>query len=75
MIPRDAQGKFDKDDYYKNPGKYKSVFHKKYLPYITVLFHCIFWDNHYPKYLKNKHLLELASEKKLRLLGICDVIF
>jgi alpha-aminoadipic semialdehyde synthase len=56
MVQRDDNEVFNKEDYYKNPGKYKSIFHKKYLPYITALFHCIYWDNHCPKYIKNKHL-------------------
>lgn len=56
MVQRDDNAVFNKEDYYKNPGKYKSIFHKKYLPFITALFHCIYWDNHCPKYIKNKHL-------------------
>lgn len=56
IVPRDEEAKFDKGDYYKNPQKYKSVFHKKYLPYISALFHCIYWDVGCPKYIENKHL-------------------
>ena len=73
IVPRDDKEKFDKADYYKNPAKYKSVFKTKYLPYISALFHCIYWDVGCPVYVKNSHLKELADQKKLRLIGICDI--
>lgn len=75
IVPRDPSLKFDKQDYYANPGKYRNTFHEKILPYITALFHCIYWDKHYQKYIKNWHLKYLAEQKRLRLLGICDVTF
>lgn len=55
MVPRDPDQKFDKKDYYANPSKYRCIFKSKYLPYITALFHCIFWDSNCPKYISNKH--------------------
>jgi alpha-aminoadipic semialdehyde synthase len=70
---RDPEGSFDKNDYYKNPSKYRCNFKEKYLPYISALFHCIFWEPSFPKYIKNKHLAALANTENLRLLGICDV--
>lgn len=73
IVPRDPEQKFEKKHYYANPQKYKSVFKTKFLPYISALFHCIYWDVGCPVYIKNKHLKELAQEKRLRLLGICDV--
>ena len=27
MVPRDESLKFEKNDYHKNPGKYRSIFH------------------------------------------------
>lgn len=48
-------------------------FKTKYLPYISALFHCIYWAPEFPKYIENKDLKELASQNKLRLLGICDI--
>jgi hypothetical protein len=56
MEPRDPEQKFDKKDYYQNPSKYRCVFKTKYLPYISCLFHCIFWDTGCPRYITNKHL-------------------
>ena len=56
MTPLDETLKFDKQDYYKNPQKYKCTFNEKYLPYISALFHCIYWDSNSPKYIENRHL-------------------
>jgi hypothetical protein len=60
MVPLDPEQKFDKKDYYSNPNKYKCVFKSKFLPYITALFHCIFWDSNCPLYITNKNLKDLA---------------
>mgnify|MGYP000867282037 CR=1 FL=1 len=73
--PLDPTAVFDKADFYKTPGKYRCNFSQKYLPYITALFHCIYWGPSFPKYIENKDLIELAAQKRLRLLGICDVFF
>ena len=70
---RDSDKGFDKKDYYNNPGQYTSNFKVKYLPYITALFHCIYWDVGCPVYVSNEDLKELGEQKRLRLLGICDV--
>jgi alpha-aminoadipic semialdehyde synthase len=60
IISRDPADKFDKTAFYKTPEKFKNVFNKKYLPYISCLFHCIYWDSKSPRYIKNKHLKKLA---------------
>lgn len=73
MVPRDPQASYDKTDFTKNPSKYKNIFKTKYLPYISALFHCIFWEPRFPKYIKNHHLSNLAENNNLRLIGICDV--
>jgi alpha-aminoadipic semialdehyde synthase len=73
MEPRDPLLKFDKKDYYDHPSKYKCTFKTKFLPYISALFHCIFWASDCPLYITNKNLKDLASAKNLRLLGICDI--
>ena len=73
MVPLDETAKYDKKDFYANPGKYRCVFNTKYLPYISALFHCIYWEPGYPKYVENKDLYNLANNRKLRLMGVCDV--
>jgi alpha-aminoadipic semialdehyde synthase len=56
MTPLDSEAKFDKQEYYKQPEKYKSVFNIKFLPYLSALFHCIFWSPNCPRYIENKDL-------------------
>lgn len=73
IVNRDPAKKFDKKDYYKNPTEYTTNFQTKYLPYISALFHCIYWDVGCPVYITNNNLKELAEKKNLRLLGICDI--
>lgn len=73
IVPLDDSKKFDKQHYYSHPEQYKSIFHTEYLPYISALFHCIYWDVGCPRYIENRHLKYLAQQNKLRLLGICDI--
>lgn len=56
IISRDPEKKFDKNDYYKNPTTYTTNFKTKYLPYISALFHCIYWDVGCPVYVENEDL-------------------
>ena len=49
------------------------MFKSRFLPYISALFHCIFWDSGCPRYITNKNFRELAEANNLRLLGICDI--
>jgi len=71
--PRDHSKKFDKQDYYDNPHFYEPIFHEKYLPYVSVLFHCMYWEPKFPTLITREQIKYLAEVKKLRLIGICDV--
>ncbi len=66
---------FDLQDYYTHPEKYKSVF-ESYVPYLTVIVNCIYWDNRYPR-LVTKNFLKLLykGEPRLRVIGdiSCDI--
>lgn len=46
-INKDSEG-FELKDYYEHPEKYKSVFHQ-YIPYLSILMNCIYWDARYPR--------------------------
>lgn len=72
MVPLDGS-KYDKKDFYANPGKYSCNFNTKFLPFVSAIFHCIYWEPGFPKYFDNKDLYGLAKDNKLRLLGVCDV--
>jgi alpha-aminoadipic semialdehyde synthase len=67
---------FDLQDYYKNPHKYGSKFNG-YLPYLTVLENCIFWDQRYPRLVTKADLRSMFASKgqpRLRVIGdiSCD---
>jgi len=67
---------FDLHDYYTNPSNYKSVF-DKYLPHLSMLINCIYWDKRYPRLVTKACLkkLFLNGRPKLSVIGdiSCDV--
>ena len=64
---------FSKHDYYKHPMKYRPIFHEKYLPYISVIFNCLYWDQRFPRLIEDEQMKTLCQEGKSRLLGVCDI--
>lgn len=75
--PLDSAGDFDLQDYYKNPRKYRSRF-ENYLPYLTILVNCIYWDNRYPRLVTLDYLRRAYSmphTPPLRIIGdiSCDI--
>jgi alpha-aminoadipic semialdehyde synthase len=73
--PINPDEKFDLHDYYTHPEKYKSAF-EKYLPYLTVLVNCIYWDPKYPRLLTKDYTEQMfkAGTPKLTVVGdiTCD---
>ncbi|KAJ1523300.1 hypothetical protein ONE63_001179 [Megalurothrips usitatus] len=86
-LVRKEDGKFDPEDYDKNPSKYISTFSKKIAPYASVIINGIYWAVDSPKLLTipdAKQLLQPAHTPWLptspgtpalphRMLGICDI--
>lgn len=71
--PKSSGIKFDLQDYYDNPQKYRPVL-ESYLPYLTILVNCIYWAPKYPKFVTKKYLKRLfAKESSLRLRVIGDI--
>ncbi|EAS01335.1 lysine-ketoglutarate reductase saccharopine dehydrogenase enzyme, putative (macronuclear) [Tetrahymena thermophila SB210] len=64
---------FEKKHYYENPHEYVPIFHEKYLPYISSIFHNMYWDYKFPRLITDQHMKELAQKGKSKLLGISDV--
>jgi alpha-aminoadipic semialdehyde synthase len=73
VAPKDHEKKFDKKHYYENPHLYDPIFHEKYLPYVSVLYHCMYWDKKFPRLISNEQIKAAAEQKNLRMFGICDV--
>jgi len=71
--PRDPKEPYSKKEYYASPDKYEACFHELYLPYISCIFHCMYWDEKYQRMITNEQMKRLAVEGRSRLLGICDV--
>jgi len=68
--------RFELQDYYQHPEKYRSCF-ARYLPYLTVLMHCNYWDQRYPRLVTKADIRALyaAGQPRLRVVGdaSCDV--
>jgi alpha-aminoadipic semialdehyde synthase len=62
---------FDLQDYYNHPEKYRSVF-EKYIPELSILMNCIFWDAKYPR-LVTKEFLKKNYTDHFRLQVIGDI--
>jgi len=73
--PIESNDQFELLDYYHNPEKYKSQF-EQYIPHLTVLMNCMYWDDRYPKIVTKDYLRKLYSsgEPRIKVLGdiTCD---
>jgi alpha-aminoadipic semialdehyde synthase len=76
--PRSPEDRFDLQDYYDYPEKYRSRFHT-YVPCLTLLVNCIYWSSQYPRLITKELLKQLYSapreSPRLRVIGdiSCDV--
>jgi len=64
---------FNKTDYYTKPSDFNGCFAEKYLKYISVLFHAMYWDNRYPTLITASEIQDLARAKDLRLRAVVDI--
>lgn len=70
--PKDESQEFELSDYYSHPEKYKSVF-EPYIPHLTVLMNCMYWDVRYPRIVTKDYLEKLYSGVNPKLTVIGDV--
>jgi alpha-aminoadipic semialdehyde synthase len=75
--PIDKKTRFELQDYYDHPEKYRSCF-GRYLPYLSVLVNATYWDTPYPRHVTKNGLQALwqnAAHRKLRIIGdiSCDI--
>ncbi len=69
--------RFELQDYYDHPEKYRSQF-ESYLSNLTLLINCIYWDERYPRLVTKGYLKQLyagGGSPRLRVIGdiSCDV--
>ncbi|NIO29123.1 MAG: hypothetical protein GTO29_11290 [Candidatus Latescibacteria bacterium] len=74
VVPKASDGVFALQDYYDHPEKYAGIF-ENYLPYLTVLVNCIYWDERYPRLVTKDYLKNRWKGTKLQLIGdiTCDI--
>jgi alpha-aminoadipic semialdehyde synthase len=63
---------FDLHDYYTNPANYRSVF-EKYIPHLSMLINCIYWDHRYPRLVTREYLKKLFYKGRPKLSVISDI--
>jgi alpha-aminoadipic semialdehyde synthase len=63
---------FDLHDYYAHPESYHSIF-EKYIPHLSVLMNCMYWDARYPRLITKDYLEKAFAEGTPRLTVIGDV--
>jgi len=75
--PRSPEDRFELQDYYDHPERYRSKF-EGYLPHLTILMNCIYWSPQYPRLVTKRYLKRLyegAKQPRLRVIGdiSCDI--
>ncbi len=63
---------FDIQDYYHHPEKYENDF-EQYLPHLTVLMNCMYWDNRYPRIVTKDFLKKMFAAGRPQLTVIGDI--
>ncbi len=74
--PIDASQPFELQDYYQKPEKYRGKF-EQYLPNLSMLVNCIYWEPKYPRLVTKEAAAKLydgSENPKLRVIGdiSCD---
>ena len=64
---------FNKKEFYEYPHNYESIFAEKYVPYLSILIHCMFWDTKFPQILTLEEAHNLSEKKQFRLMGVSDI--
>lgn len=76
VAPREAGGAFRLQEYYDHPERYRACF-ETYLPKLTLLVNCVYWESRYPRLVNLEGLRRLFSGEApaLRVIGdvSCDV--
>jgi alpha-aminoadipic semialdehyde synthase len=75
--PVSSEDEFELQDYYDHPEKYRSKF-DAYLPDLTLLVNCVYWEEKYPRLVTKESLKELyrgTRQPRLRVIGdvSCDI--
>jgi len=78
MVARiDSSASFDLQEYYGHPERYRPDFFR-FVPHLTMLVNCIYWEPKYPRFVTREQFQELyrgPGQPRLRVIGdiTCDV--
>jgi len=74
--PISPEDRFELQDFYDHPEKYRGKF-ESYVPYLTLIVNCIYWEKKYPRLITKEYLRHLygAGKPRLRVIGdvSCDI--
>ncbi|MCB2209161.1 MAG: hypothetical protein KQH67_12795 [Bacteroidetes bacterium] len=70
--PIETSKKFELQEYYDHPELFESQF-EKYIPHMTVLMNCMYWDDRYPRIVTKDYLKKLFKDGNPKLTVIGDV--
>lgn len=70
--PKNREDVFELQDYYQHPEKYESDF-EQYIPHLSILMNCMYWDTRYPRIVTKEYIRRLFSEGRPKLTVIGDV--
>jgi saccharopine dehydrogenase (NAD+, L-lysine forming) len=70
--PNNPEAQFDLQDYYTNPANYSGQF-EKYIPHLSVLMNCMYWDDRYPRLVTKDYLETLFAGDRPKLTVIGDI--
>ncbi|KAF9530085.1 Saccharopine dehydrogenase-domain-containing protein [Crepidotus variabilis] len=69
LFRTDKKGRYERKDYYENPGCYESLFWEKVAPYLTLFINGAGWAPGFPRLMSNVQLaqtLEVVKKRGLR---------
>jgi alpha-aminoadipic semialdehyde synthase len=70
--PLNPDEEFELESYYQYPERFQSKF-EQYIPHLTVLMNCMYWDDRYPRIVTKDYLFRLFSQGTPKLTVIGDV--
>jgi alpha-aminoadipic semialdehyde synthase len=70
--PKEDGKEFDLKEYYSSPELFENQF-EKYIPLLTVLMNCMYWDDRYPRIVTKDFLQKLYNSGTPKLTVIGDI--
>ena len=70
--PKEAGKEFNLQEYYDHPERFEDQF-EKYIPHLTILMNCMYWDDRYPRIVTKDYLEKLFKKGNPKLTVIGDV--